>query len=149
MSSVINQLIARIRECQKQNLPQEMNTLKTVYGEIELIRSRNTKKFTDEDAIKVFKKFKVGVEECISELHKHGSDATNQMHDEILVYEQFIPATMSVGEINDHLRNTIIDELGTAKSIGQAIGLAMGQLKMDGMSVDGKDVATVVREMLS
>jgi hypothetical protein len=147
MSAVVEKLVARIKECQKENLSNEMKILKTVYGEIELIRSRSTKKFTDEDAIKVFKKFKVGVEECIASCIGHAVEPSQQMHDEIKIYDQYIPVTMSLFEIIEFLNATSKQAITDARSDGQAIGIGIGACKKDGLPVDGKDVKLAVESM--
>ena len=145
--TVVERLVERIRACQKGNLPREMNLLKTVYGEIELARMRNPKKFTDQDAINVFKKFKLGVQECIEQLEKRCLCISDAMNREIKIYEEFIPETMSVDAIEIYLEKTMEEAISSAKSVGQATGISMGRLKKDGMPVDGKDVAEAVKRI--
>ena len=150
MCKIITEVKDRIKECMIKANSFERDVLKTVLGEIQTIKSR-TGKMDDDGVIKVFKKFKQGVEETIELLEKEGCGQDNShLKVEIEVYDRFIPAVMSVDSIVKILYH-FTDKIKNAKSDGQATGMAMGFLKNDKVviPVDGKDVATAVKQIRS
>jgi uncharacterized protein YqeY len=122
----------------------EMGLLKTVYGEIELIRARSPKSFKDEDAVEVFKKFKAGVEETIRAMQMNGNEVPTTMREEISLYEEYIPPSLSVEDIQAILA-VRPDGILAAKSDGMATGIAIGMLKKQNVVADGGDVNKAVR----
>ena len=145
MSKMVDKLVKRIRYCQKGNFKDEMNILKTVYGEIELIRARNIHKFSDEDVVKIFKKFRDGVKETILILGKTSKPIPQGMIDEISIYDKWIPPTASVDDIVSYLEINFADQIIGLKSDGQATGIAITFLKKSFEFVDGRDVAQAVK----
>jgi len=146
---LVNKVQNRILQCMKDGNVFERDMLKTVLGEVQTIHSR-TGKMDDDGVIKVFKKFKQGVEETIELNNKMDFDPI-LLHDEIKIYDQYIPATMGVGGIVKLLTD-ITDKIKDAKSDGQATGIAMGFIKNNGtvvIPVDGKDVSEAVKQIRS
>jgi len=155
MCKTITRVKDRIKECMKSGESEERDILKTVLGEIQGKKALNGK-MSEEECIKVFKKFKQGVEDTIGFLKERcASDDMDireireimEMENEISIYDRYIPATMSVVAIVKFLTG-ISDKIKDAKSDGQATGIAMGFIKNDkAASVDGKDVAIAVKQM--
>lgn len=140
-------ITARIKECQKNGAAHELITLKTVYGEIELIELRSKKELPDSEIVKVFKKFRDETNECIKELKKARRDVPEASLNEILIYDNYIPESLSLTAIETCITENINSEILSAKSAGQATGIAMAYFKRNGMIVDGSDVAAVVSDL--
>ena len=144
MCEIINRMKKRIVECMKTANGFERDILKTVLGEVETIKSR-TGKMDDAGVVKIFKKFKQGVEETMA-LMVAPIDTVESMLAEIVIYDQYIPKSLSLFATMSYLDNHK-DALLGAKSDGQATGVAMGLLKRENLPVDGKDVALAVKAL--
>jgi len=145
MCELIGTIKDRIVKCIKEGNTFERDILKTVLGEVETAQSR-TGKMNDEGVIKIFKKFKQGVEDTIQLLEKEGAEGDlSYLRVEVEVYDKYIPATMGVEDIIGFLQGK--DLIINSKSDGQATGMAMGMFKRDGIAVDGKDVAEAVKQI--
>ena len=147
MCELITTIKDRIQECMRKANSFERDILKTVLGEVETIKSR-TGKMDDNGVIKVFKKFKQGVEDTIQLLEKEGAEGDlSHLRVEVEIYDKYIPASMSLFEIMEYLKGK--DLITNAASDGQATGMAMGMFKRAGLSVDGKTVGQAVAAMRS
>lgn len=140
-------ITARIKECQKNGAAHELVTLKTVYGEIELIELRGKKGLSDSEVVKVFKTFRDETRECIKALHEANRDIPENSLNEILIYEDYIPVSLSTEQIRERLIENVQKEILSAKSAGQATGIAMGYFKKNDLCIDGNDVATVASDL--
>ena len=145
MCEILVKIQNKIIHCMKTGNSFERDILKTVVGEIQTIKSR-TGEMTNDGAIKIIKKFKQGVEETI-ELNNKMDFNPILLHDEIKIYDQYIPATMGIEGIIKFIDGK--EPIISAKSDGQATGIAMGILKKANIPVEGKDVAEAVKQIRS
>jgi len=149
MCEVVREMQDRITTCIRESNSFERDILKTVVGEIQTVKSR-TGEITNDQAIKIIKKFKQGVLDTIKIMESGGiEEHPEELDSEIEIYEQYIPQVMSVDEIVDFLSDHDPELLTVCKSDGQATGIAMGIIKRNGLSVDGKDVSIAVKQLRS
>tara|TARA_R110000822_G_scaffold110654_2_gene240881 strand:+ start:1013 stop:1462 length:450 start_codon:yes stop_codon:yes gene_type:complete len=118
--------------------------LKTLLGEIQS-RQMTAKKFSDEDAINIVRKFKQGVQETVDILSPRLDEAHNMpdLFSEIAIYDEFLPQQIDFNDIKYALEN-LLEDIKNANSVGQAMGIAMKQMKSEGLTADGNDVKSVV-----
>ena len=150
--SVKDKVKARITECMKSKKGFERDILRTVLGEIQAMEAKQGE-VTDEQCEKIFTKFKQGVKDnmlILQDLPRHEWDPVMiaKMEKEVAIYEGFIPETMGVEEIVGFLSNHS-DAIEGANSDGQATGMAMKIIKVEGLRVDGKDVSMAVKSIRS
>jgi uncharacterized protein YqeY len=62
------------------------------------------------------------------------------------ILDGFLPRLLTKEEIKNHL-NSVATEIMSAKSDGQATGVAVGVFKKAGLAVDGSDVSEIVKKM--
>ena len=150
--SIKEKIKDRIKECMKSGESEERDILRTVLGEMQSKEAINGD-MSEEECIKVFKKFKQGVEDTIGFLKERcASDDVDireilEMEKEIAIYDQYIPQTMNVEYIVDTLDGyPVIDDIRLASSDGQAVGAAMRFFKQNpNFEVQGKDVSEAVK----
>ncbi len=115
------------------------NVLKVVVGEAEMTALRKNQTVTDEIVIATIKKVVEGNSSTIA-LRVGILDWNTQtllLENEILT--SYLPKSLTLDEVVGHLLG-IKNELTSAKSIGQATGLAMKTLKGLNLVVDSKIV---------
>jgi len=139
----MDKVINRIRQCRIDGKSDEMNILKTVYGEMELIQARSKDDLNDLESIKIFKRFKLGVDESIFNMKRAHRQIPTSLYDELKIYEEYIPEIMPIDQLEIYLHDHLKNQIKTAKSKGHAIGISMAHLSDNSISVDGKDVAIV------
>lgn len=110
--------------------------LKVVLGEIETQEGRSGKQLPDPDIHKIVRKTLQGIDEMLT--YKPGDCGLSR---EKLTLTNLLPSQLDKMDILIEL-SFVVDDIKSAKSDGQAIGIAMKHLK--GKAVDGKDVANVV-----
>jgi uncharacterized protein YqeY len=144
---------SEIKEGMKSKNTFKVNILKTILGEVQTQEARG-KDVSDEDIEKIFRKFKEGAEETLKVLHGNLEEEKLEMVsleqvqpylDEIAIYDEFIPQTMSVEDIMEALKG--VEGITEANSDGQATGVAMKHLKSSGAKVLGGDVSEAVRNI--
>jgi uncharacterized protein YqeY len=118
----------------------KVNTLKTILGEIQAKEMKSGKDLKEEEVESIIRKFKEGAEETIQFVN--GSDENEFILQEIDIYNSFIPKTLTVDEIIKALEG--ITEIFEVNNDGQAMGIAMQDLKSKGLKVLGKDVKEAV-----
>ena len=149
MCTLVEKVKKQITHCVRDGRVFERDVLKTVLGEIQLIKAR-TKKMDDETVIKIFKKFKQGVLDTIKIMEAGGiEEHPEELDSEIDIYNKHIPTVMPPEVLVDIFENAILSEINDAKSDGQATGIAIGYMKKHNpnIPIDGKDVAEAVKMM--
>lgn len=132
----------QILEATKARMEDQKNVLKVVLGEIDTQESRTGKPFSDDDCCRVVRKVLQGIEEML----------TYKPNDEKLKTEKeclnaLLPKQLSKEDVLTALTEKL-GEIKTAKSEGQATGIAMKFFKEKGVSVDGniaKEVVATIR----
>jgi uncharacterized protein YqeY len=145
--SLHDQIKQRIKECMKSKNTVERDVLRTVLGEIQSKTISSGKDITDELVEKTLISFKENALECMKYSHNddpnESQDASEAMT-EVEIYDKFLPQYKTVEEIVELLQSSKA-QLDSAKSDGQATGMAMGILKKSGEKIQGKDVSEAVK----
>ncbi len=116
----------------------EKEILRTAIGDI----TSTGEVADDKRVVAVLKKLLKSNEETLKASTDEAQKQTLQQ--EIAVLQQFVPATLSVEQIQAALE-PVADKIQAAGNDGQATGVAMKHLKSQGAEVDGKDVAAAVK----
>lgn len=117
------------------------NVLKVVLGDIDMQEVRNKNDLTDGEIIKIVRKTLQGVEEMLS--YKSGDIG---LEEEKAVLSSLLPKQLSKEDVLAALGSKV-EEIKSAKSDGQATGLAMKHFKESKLSVDGTLVAEVIKDI--
>jgi uncharacterized protein YqeY len=115
-------------------------------GEITTDAARAGKKGDDAEAEAILKKLVKSNEETLAMSQDEAQKQTLRTEIEVLL--SFLPKTLGVPEIVAAL-TPVAEAVKAAGNDGQATGVAMKHLKSLGAEVNGKDVATAVRQMRS
>lgn len=141
---MINIFKERILAAMKSGNVLEKNILRVTLAEIELAQnssSQNSKPLTDEQIHKIIRKVIQSNVETMSYAACSSKDVLEQENQILL---EFLPKLLTKEEI---LQKLNVDEIKAVVSAGQAVGLAMKQLKSLGCAVDGNDVKSVVESL--
>lgn len=147
--SLYDEIKIRVTQCMKEGNKEERDILRTLIGEVQSKTISSGAEITDELVEKTLVSFKENALECIKYSH---ADDSSELHDavesryEIDIYDKFLPRYESVDSIVNILSSNI-EVLKSAKSDGQATGVAMGILKKSGVKIQGKDVSVAVQKI--
>jgi uncharacterized protein YqeY len=121
----------------------ERNLLKVVLGDVQLAAARG--RINDETCFGIVKKLIKGNEESLG--HMSPDDTRrNQYLEENKVLQTLLPRYLTVEEIKNRLtQDSMIDSLKSAKSEGQAVGVAMSHLKKANLVIEGDTVKAAVQ----
>ncbi|MFL5246031.1 MAG: GatB/YqeY domain-containing protein [Gemmataceae bacterium] len=128
---------------------EEKDLLSVILGDIATAEARSGKELPDPDVEKVLRKMVESNTETLSQLRSHNRGDAPQvavLEREIAVLKSLLPATLDAQAIVQALL-PIKDDIVSAKSDGQATGLAMKHLKGLSLSVQGQDVSAAVKEI--
>lgn len=117
--------------------------LRVVIGEIDTIVTRENKELTDERVVSIIRKVITSNEETI----KAGGDKEKLTLENSILFS-FLPKTLSLDEIEAFFLNgdgPHFERIQDAKTEGQAIGIAMKEIKAAGLPVLSSDVVTVIK----
>lgn len=143
------QLKQKLMTARKERDAATLAILKVIVGEVEAIAYKTGKPPTDEQVIKVIRKMVASNEETMS--HMEGGRAPLLLETEYL--KGLLPQTASREVISFYLKENCLEEIKSAKSDGQAVGIAIKKLKEaiangnSGAVADNADVAAVVAEL--
>lgn len=141
---IVDQIRLQMKEAMRAKRDLEKDVLRTALGEMQTAEARAGKALSDEEAQKIVKKLIKSNQETIDVSKDDGTKA--KLAEEIRILEALLPKTLSVAEIVAALQS-VADDIKSAKSDGQATGVAMKKLKSEGATVDGKDVAEAVKRL--
>ena len=132
---------------QKDQVKQKVALLNTLYSDIVMFGKNNGNRETTEgEAVKIIKKFAVGVEETIKICEKSGRDSS-QAKFELEVLNVYLPKQMNEVELTNIISEIInVQEDKTKKAMGKV--MAALKEKYDGQ-YDGKLASTIVKNMLT
>lgn len=137
---LIKELKERMFAAMKAKNTVEKEILRTAIGEV-------TSTGADPDdarVVAVVKKLMKSNQETLKSTQD--TDQKSTLEQELEILSQFVPKSLSVEQIID-LIQSVADPIKNANNDGQAIGVAMKQLKSTGAEVDGKDVAAAVKSL--
>ena len=141
---LIDDIKKRMREAMKAGRTVEKEILRVAIGEIETNAARAGKDAGDAASQAVVRKLLKSNEETLAVVTDDAQRATLEQETEIL--KSLLPRALDAAEIQAALA-PVADQIRSAKSDGQATGVAMKELKSKGAEVDGKDVAAAVAKL--
>lgn len=120
------------------------NLFRYLKGEIALIETREGKAITEEKIIKIIRQLAESDETNLTHL-EIDDPRRKETQAELHILNLLLPKTLS----EDDIKNELKDMVETLKSVpeGQAIGLAIKQLKSKNLLAEGKTVTTVVKSL--
>ena len=142
LESIKKEVIAAMKA--KDTVAKEV--LRVAQGDIEMHHTRTGEHMTDDQAQKVVRKLIKSNEETLE--HTTDDAAVEKLKKEIAILEALLPRTLGVDEIVAALAPVEAD-IQAAGNDGQATGVAMKHLKLQGLVVEGKDVSAAVKQIRS
>ena len=154
MDQIRSQIDTAVRE--KDEVTRDV--LRVALGEAQTLQSRSGS-ITEQEVQRVVRKLVEGNRESIrafraraSETERPDSAMTQsqiaRLEVEIATLEKLLPQNLSLDDIRNRLAE-VGAQISSAKSEGQAIGLAMKHLKNAGVQALGEDVKVVVQQLRS
>jgi hypothetical protein len=141
---LIDDIKTRIREAMKAGRTVEKEILRVALGEIQTAEARGDS--GDAVAQGIIKKLVKSNEETLAASSDDAQQA--QLQEELAILRTLLPKTLSQDEIVSALA-PVAQSIRDANNDGQATGIAMKQLKAQGAAVDGKTVASAVKQLRS
>ena len=134
----------QVKDAMKAGDTQRRDVLRVVLGDLQLNETRKGAELSLDEVHAGVRKVIKGNRDMIAAV----SDPAVQerMNQEIAILEALLPQTLSVEQIVEAL-GPVEADIRAAGNDGQATGVAMKHLKSQGASVEGKDVATAVRQV--
>lgn len=141
---LLAELKKRMLQAMKSRQTVEKEILRVAIGEIETAAARTGRDATDEEAAAIVKKLVKSNEETLAS----ATDAEQRqtLEQELSILRAYLPQTLSLDQIVVELAG-VADQIRAAKSDGQATGVAMKELKMKGVTAEGKEVARAVAQI--
>jgi hypothetical protein len=141
---LLAELKKRMLQAMKSRQTVEKEILRVAIGEIETAAARTGRDATDDEAAAIVKKLVKSNEETLAS----ATDAEQRqtLEQELSILRAYLPQTLSLDQIVVELAG-VADQIRAAKSDGQATGVAMKELKMKGVTAEGKEVARAVAQI--
>jgi hypothetical protein len=136
----------RMMQAMKAGRVVEKEILRVAVGEITMTAARAGKDVSDAEVQTIVRKLLKSNEETLTVSSDAAQQATLREENEIL--QSLLPKALGVDEIADLLAG-VSPAIRDAKSEGQAIGVAMKELKSKGAIADGKLVGEAVARLRS
>lgn len=140
---LVDEIKKRILTAMKAKNQIEKEVLRVALGEIQVVEARAGSISDDESAAIIRKLVKSNHETLALSTDEEQKRTLTQ---EITVLESLLPKTLSVEDIVAQLAPAA-SEIRSAKSAGQATGIAVKLLKAQGANASGKDVAAAVERL--
>ena len=118
--------------------------LRLAQSEVQALQSRVERELTDDEAFGVIRKLVKSNQETLDALGESG-ERGETVRREIEILSALLPKRLSVAEIVAAL-SPVADAIKSAASDGQAMGVAMKHLKVQGAQVAGNDVSEAVKQ---
>jgi hypothetical protein len=141
---IVEQIRKQMKDAMKAKRDLERDVLRVALGEIQIAEARKGEALTDDEAQKIVKKLIKSNGETIEATSS--AETKQKLGEENRILDALLPKTLGSNEVAA-LLEPIAGELRSAKSDGQATGLAMKKLKTDGVAADGKIVADAVKQI--
>ena len=143
----IRQRLAAVMKPRDERQTWERDIYKLALSEITTLELRSQgKPVTEEQIANVLRKLIEGNNETLAAMEKLGKGGAEKLRAENEVLASLLPKTLSPEEIAERLA-PVADAIRTAKSDGQAMGLAMKHLKSENAPVAGADVTQAVKQL--
>jgi uncharacterized protein YqeY len=152
---LVEQIKDQVKVAMKAKDDVTKNVLRTVLGEVgtlEMSANQAGKPISDDQVHRIIRKVQTSNTETLGHLRKAQADhpilpqeeniAVLERENQIL--ESFLPKLLTRDEIKAKLAAV---DLASAKSEGQAVGLAMKYFRESGEAVDGNEVKAAVAEL--
>src|SRR5262245_13634356 len=127
----------RMTEAMKAGRAVERDVLRVALSEIQAAENRGTE-INDDESQKIIRKLIKSNTETIAVVP--AGDAKTKLEEENRILDSLLPKQLGVDEIVKVLAG-VEGDIKSAKSEGQATGVAMKHLKASGATVGGKEVA--------
>jgi uncharacterized protein YqeY len=141
---LIDEIKARMFRAMKAGNTIEKEILRVAMGEITTDAAREGRKGDDEEASAILRKLIKSNQESLAEVQD--PERRSELEQEIEVLAALLPPSLGPEEIAEALQ-PVREEIRSAKSDGQATGIAMKHLKTAKAAVDGKAVAAAVQRI--
>ncbi|HEY8942764.1 MAG TPA: GatB/YqeY domain-containing protein [Polyangiaceae bacterium] len=141
---LIDEIKARMFRAMKAGNTIEKEILRVAMGEITTDAAREGRKGDDEEASAILRKLIKSNQESLAEVQD--LQRRSDLEQEIEVLTTLLPPSLGPEEIAEALQ-PVREEIRSAKSDGQATGIAMKHLKTAKAAVDGKAVAAAVQRI--
>jgi uncharacterized protein YqeY len=142
--SLVQVMRDRVKVAMKSGNLVEKSILKLILGECDTLLNsaqQGGKPLTDEQVSKVLRKIILSNNETLG--YNLSEDKKSIIFQENEILESLLPKLLTQDEIREKI-SSIEADIKSAKSEGQAVGVAMKLLKQTNESVDGNDVKSVV-----
>jgi uncharacterized protein YqeY len=133
-----------VKTAMKAGDTQRRDVLRVVLGDLQLQETRKGAGLSEDEVHAGVKKVIKGNREMIAAVED--AAVVERMQQEIAILEALLPRTLGVDEIVAALQ-PVRDDVVAAGNDGQATGVAMKHLKPRGLAVEGKDVASAVKQI--
>lgn len=150
--SVKDQINNRLLLAMKNGNVAEKSILRVIKGEwtnvensYEWRKTTGHSPITDDRIYKIIQKLLEGNNETMKLLPPEDPRFKN-LQEENEIMKSLLPTQLTKEEVENHLAS-LLDQIKSAKSEGQAIGVAMKHFKTENLSVDGKIVGEAVKEI--
>lgn len=141
-------LLNDMKESMKNKDTIRKNVIQMIRASILQIEKDNQKEVNDEEIIQIIAKEAKKRKDSLADYEKSGrEDLISEIKEEIKIIEEYLPAQLSVEEI-EKIVSEIISNLGAAsmKDMGPVMKEAKAKI---GASSDGKTINEVVKKLLS
>jgi len=144
---LLTDLQTKLTQARKSGDKDSLNLLSVILGELSTLKARNGKEPTEEQVDNLIRSFRDKNNETLALLAGKGREADEtRLNKENAYLSSLLPVTMTVEEIKTALAEQVT-EVRSAKSSGQATGVAMKLLKSKGLKVLGDDVKMAVEDL--
>jgi uncharacterized protein YqeY len=141
---ILDELKARMNDAMRGRDDVAKNIYRLAYSETQLASARSGKTVTEDEAVAILKKLVKSNEETLAVATEPAQKEALSRENTLLA--ALLPKALDVPEIVAALA-PVADAIKAAGNDGQATGVAMKQLRSTGASVDGKTVATAVKQI--
>jgi uncharacterized protein YqeY len=147
--SLKNTVRERFEHARRAGNREEKNLLSVILGDIATAEARTGKELPDADVEKLLRKLVESNTETLTQLKSHdraGEPQVAALEREIILLKSILPETLDAAAVAKALE-PVRSEIISAKSDGQATGLAMKHLKGQALNVQGQEVSAAVKQM--
>lgn len=140
-------LLEDLKNCMKDKNVIRKNVIQMARAAVLQVEKDKQIEVTDEQIVEIIAKEAKKRKDSIADYEKSGrQDLLDQIHEEISILEEYLPAQLSPEEIEKKVKE-IIAELGasTMKDMGNVMKTAKERL---GASADGKTINEVAKKLL-
>ncbi len=134
----------RMFAAMKAGLVVEKEILRVATGEITMTAARTNQALTDEEVQQILKKLLKSNREALAV--SEDAEQRAQLEQENGILSELLPQVLSVDEICSALA-PVLTQIQAAPQLGPALGIAMKQLKLAGLSVEAPQVNEAVTRL--